>query len=30
MLIYGGKKMYAEKKLTILHLDDCPYCHKAR
>ena len=30
MLIYGGKKMYEEKKLTILHLDDCPYCHKAR
>ena len=30
MLIYGGKKMYEETKLTILHLDDCPYCHKAR
>jgi len=22
--------MNAEKKLTILHLDDCPYCHRAR
>ena len=30
MLIYGGKKMYEAKKLTILHLDNCPYCHKAR
>ena len=30
MLIYGGKWMNREKKLTILHLDDCPYCHKAR
>ena len=27
---HGGTKMNAEKKLTILHLDDCPYCHKAR
>ena len=22
--------MDAEKTLTILHLDDCPYCHEAR
>ena len=22
--------MNAEKKLTILHLDDCPYCRRAR
>ena len=22
--------MYEEKKLTILHLENCPYCHKAR
>ncbi len=27
---HGGTKMNAEKKLTILHLDHCPYCHKAR
>ena len=27
---HGGTKMNAEKRLTILHLDDCPYCHKAR
>ena len=27
---HGGTKMNAEKKLTILHLDNCPYCHKAR
>ena len=30
MLIYGGKWMNREKKLAALHLDDCPYCHKAR
>ena len=30
MLIYGGKWMNREKKLTIRHLDNCPYCHKAR
>ncbi len=30
MLILGGKWTSREKKLTILHLDDCPYCHKAR
>ena len=30
MLLYGGKWMNSEKKLTILHLDDCPYCRKAR
>lgn len=30
MLILGGKWTSRENKLTILHLDDCPYCHKAR
>ena len=30
MLILGGKWMSRKKELTILHLDDCPYCHKAR
>ncbi len=30
MLMLGGKWTSREKKLTILHLDDCPYCHKAR
>ena len=30
MLILGGKWTSREKKLTILHLDNCPYCHKAR
>ena len=30
MLILGGKWASREKKLTILHLDNCPYCHKAR
>ena len=27
---HGGTKMNVEKRLTILHLDNCPYCHKAR
>ena len=30
MLILSGKWTSREKKLTILHLDHCPYCHKAR
>ena len=30
MLILGGTWTSREKKLTILHLDNCPYCHKAR
>lgn len=30
MLMLGGEWTSAEKKLTILHLDNCPYCHKAR
>ena len=30
MLMLGGEWKSAEKKLTILHLDNCPYCHKAR
>ena len=30
MLLYAGEWMSREKKLTILHLDNCPYCHKAR
>ncbi len=30
MLMLGGKWTSREKKLTILHLDHCPYCHKAR
>ncbi len=30
MLICGGKWTSREKKLTLLHLDNCPYCHKAR
>ena len=30
MLMLGGEWTSAEKKLTILHLDHCPYCHKAR
>ena len=30
MLIYGGKWLNREKKLAVLHLDDCHYCHKAR
>ena len=30
MLMLGGEWTSAEKRLTILHLDNCPYCHKAR
>lgn len=30
MLLYAGKWTNKEKKLTILHLDNCPYCRKAR
>ena len=30
MLLYAGEWVNREKKLTILHLDNCPYCHKAR
>ena len=30
MLMFGGEWTGREKKLTILHLDNCPYCHKAR
>ena len=30
LLMDGGKWTNGEKKLTILHLDDCPYCRKAR
>ena len=30
MLMFGGEWTGREKKLTILHLDSCPYCHKAR
>ena len=30
MLMLGGEWTSREKKLTILHLDNCPYCHKAR
>ena len=30
MLMLGDEWTSREKKLTILHLDNCPYCHKAR
>lgn len=30
MMILSGKKRYGAKKLTLFHLADCPYCHKAR
>ena len=30
MLMYAGEWVSREKKLTILHLDNCPYCRKAR
>jgi glutaredoxin/phenylpyruvate tautomerase PptA (4-oxalocrotonate tautomerase family) len=30
MLLYAGKWVSSAKKLTILHLDNCPYCRKAR
>ena len=28
MLMLGGEWTSREKTLTILHLDNCPYCHK--
>ena len=30
MVILNGKKRYEERKLTIFHLNTCPYCQKAR
>ena len=30
MLLYAGEWVNRGKKLTILHLDNCPYCRKAR
>ena len=30
MLLYAGEWVSSAKKLTILHLDNCPYCRKAR
>ena len=30
LLMYAGEWVSGEKKLTILHLNNCPYCRKAR